>query len=282
MNNSKWAPPLYNKSLQPDLMKIRRENIRLIFLESRRLYYKLFNEDSMNDNSCWVETERGVRFNILASCVKDDNLTIGQMLWLGDSGSRQIGSDIWSALKRTTRYNGNKNISVAEHLTLATDLAKLFYPNHKDIIKEVLLHDIHEAIVGDIIFPIRKMFPDFEELEANISDRLKMILFPSYIGGNNEVMEESVRIIDHLTFLVEKSRLGILSDEEWNLKGRNFDVIKQRLIKNLTLQEKHLDESIIHNLLSSSDFEFYQKCNQLWDNRKLDTAEREYKSLLNQ
>lgn len=72
--------------------------------------------------------------------------------------------DIATALSKLCRFNGHCRLfySVAEH---SVHCSKYVSPENA---LAALLHDATEAYVGDLIRPIKRFMPDFEELEARI------------------------------------------------------------------------------------------------------------------
>lgn len=87
--------------------------------------------------------------------------------------------DIAHALANTCRYNGHTSpfYSVAEHCVL---LARSKFPGMP---KWKLMHDAAEAYIGDMVWRMKKLFPKFTELEAQI-DRVIAERFdlPPYEG----------------------------------------------------------------------------------------------------
>jgi len=78
--------------------------------------------------------------------------------------SRIVLDDIAIPLSRIPRFNGHTNYSwtVAEHSMLVAELCSF----DKDCQKLALVHDAHEAFIGDITRPVKqvlgKKFKDFE------------------------------------------------------------------------------------------------------------------------
>lgn len=74
--------------------------------------------------------------------------------------------DIAHSLSRINRYNGHtiKPYSVAEHSCIMFD--------HMDLTlkKAALLHDAHEAYIGDIVKPVKIKFPALEKLSNRIQN----------------------------------------------------------------------------------------------------------------
>ena len=71
-------------------------------------------------------------------------------------------------LSMTCRWNGNTQhfYSVAEHCVVASNRAP---KEHK---LALLMHDCEESITGDIITPIKELFPQLRDIESNIRNML--------------------------------------------------------------------------------------------------------------
>ena len=240
----------------------------------------IVNTPSSSKRGSWIETKSGFRFDIAPDdyneildlslkfdevdaiatlcgdrvdaneSVFDDIDLIKAREWNAFHKDRKFSSflddkilfmkDLEHALSSLIRYNGHKNFSVYDHSVKATALAKMVVPGCPEIANEVLLHDLHEAIVGDVIYPVRKMLRGFEVLEAVTLERLKLFLFLSYTGGENTLIESATKLIDHLTFLVEKSIAGKRSDKEWGIDKFNFDYVQEEAIQILKEYIKEL------------------------------------------
>lgn len=77
--------------------------------------------------------------------------------------------DIARALSHLCRYNGQTSrfYSVAEHSVLAAEMAgRMGHPI--SVQRWALLHDASEAYVGDMIRPLKKEIPQFEEIEERV------------------------------------------------------------------------------------------------------------------
>lgn len=69
------------------------------------------------------------------------------------------------ALSRTQRWNGMhsfENLSVAEHSV------RVSYMVPEEFAKAALFHDAAEAFIGDMVTPLKAMFPDFLQMENHI------------------------------------------------------------------------------------------------------------------
>lgn len=84
--------------------------------------------------------------------------------------------DIAHALQNIMRFNGHteKPFSVLQHSLIGARLAET--PAHK---LEALLHDAGEAYTGDIILPMKEVFPDLSTFEDKITGTIFDVLFPN-------------------------------------------------------------------------------------------------------
>jgi 5'-deoxynucleotidase YfbR-like HD superfamily hydrolase len=76
--------------------------------------------------------------------------------------------DIARSLSNTCRFNGQCDFySVAEHSVLAARIADdIGLPDVA--IFGALMHDAAEAYVGDVCTPLKKLLPDYQEIEAKV------------------------------------------------------------------------------------------------------------------
>lgn len=90
--------------------------------------------------------------------------------------------DIANALSKTHRFNGHttKEFSVLEHSLVGSLMSDT--PKHA---MEALLHDAGEAYTGDIILPMKEVFPELCEFE----DELTAVIFDTLWPGNELVKE---------------------------------------------------------------------------------------------
>lgn len=74
--------------------------------------------------------------------------------------------DVARALSYLCRFNGHVNhpFSVAEHSIIGSRMS----PSPRQAM-EFLLHDVGEAFIGDIILPVKELFPEIGEFENRIT-----------------------------------------------------------------------------------------------------------------
>jgi hypothetical protein len=87
--------------------------------------------------------------------------------------------DIAWGLGRILRYNGHirKDHTVAHHSIIMSYMVPDEYK------MEALLHDAAEAYIGDIIWPVKALFPDIEEFENRINWHIMSALGPDAPGS---------------------------------------------------------------------------------------------------
>lgn len=101
-------------------------------------------------SNAWILTYTGVKFDLL-------NPTPDQV----------VLEDIAVALSRQARFNGHTKrfYSVAEHSLIG---ANLLAQSDDEMALEFLLHDAHEAYIGDMARPLKSLCPDFQAIEQQI------------------------------------------------------------------------------------------------------------------
>lgn len=85
--------------------------------------------------------------------------------------------DIASALSKLCRFNGHCSIpfSVAEHSVYVSRYLEK-QNLHRDFARVGLLHDAAEAYIGDMVTPLKVLFPEFSALE----NRILKLVFAKY------------------------------------------------------------------------------------------------------
>jgi len=107
-------------------------------------------------------------------------------------------------LQNIYRYNAGfktNKISVAAHSDLVFSLSKHLF-DLRDIHREALLHDIHEAVTGDVIYQVKRLIPWFDQLETIVNRRLKHFIFSGYEDPDKNV-SRAVHLCDMLAFYIE-------------------------------------------------------------------------------
>ena len=96
------------------------------------------------------------------------NTYTGQHFYYDDPRNFDI-RDIARALSNICRFTGHLKefYSVAQHSVMASHLVP------RPFALEALLHDAHEAYVGDCNAPLKSMLPDYRHMESRIEQALR-------------------------------------------------------------------------------------------------------------
>lgn len=89
----------------------------------------------------------------------------GKQFWPMDPNPDVISIiDIAVSLSRINRFTGHTTFpySVAQHSCLVCDILPQEYK------KWGLMHDAHEAYVNDMVSPVKKFFPSYQEVETKL------------------------------------------------------------------------------------------------------------------
>ena len=89
----------------------------------------------------------------------------GRQFWPLDPRPEDVClEDIFWALSNVARFGGHANrfYSVGEHSLLVMALAP------RELAREALLHDAAEAYIGDMVRPLKRDMPKFQDAEARI------------------------------------------------------------------------------------------------------------------
>lgn len=128
----------------------------------------------------WILTSTKKRFDFLNPRVEDVEL-----------------SDIAFALSHINRYTGHVGpYSVASHSLHVARIVETVL-GRADLVLEALLHDAHEAYVGDVTAPLKRLLPEFQTIEARV----------------DAVIREVFKLPRELSPLVQKADLMALHDE---------------------------------------------------------------------
>ena len=87
-------------------------------------------------------------------------------------------NDIVRGLAYKAHFSGqiHKYFSIAEHCLLTERLTAIRYPEDRELRTVALFHDAAEAYIGDMISPIKILFPQFKEME----NKLLKIIFEKF------------------------------------------------------------------------------------------------------
>ena len=123
--------------------------------------------------------------------------------------------DIAHALARICRFTGHtrQHYSVAQHSVLcvaqASPKAKLW----------ALCHDAHEAYVGDVTAPLKRLLPDYQALEERIQAHVRLAL----VGDVPQAVLDEVHEIDLRMCLTEQRDLLGPQSKPWGVPGEPYD-----------------------------------------------------------
>ena len=120
-------------------------------------------------------------------------------------------ADIGGALSKICRFGGqiNRFYSVAEHLVECGRQANEDgLPGY--VARSVFLHDAHEAFIGDVVKPLKIMFPDFTTLEWRIDAVIEKKFQVDF-----RLHEETIKEIDRAMLIAERRAFFTPDKVEW-------------------------------------------------------------------
>jgi len=117
--------------------------------------------------------------------------------------------DIGTGLSRIIRYNGHSDtwVTVAQHSVQCEYMARKDGLSVSDRLA-ILMHDAAEAYIGDMIRPLKCMFPEFKRVEAKVYAAIEEALSLPYLD------ESTIKYYDNLAWAWEK-RDFFPSSREW-------------------------------------------------------------------
>ena len=131
----------------------------------------------------------------------------GKQFFLADPQphAMDIEDVIW-ALSRICRYGGHLDTrfpdaiySVLQHSVYVLWIMRKLYPDHVEGYLWALLHDATEAWYGDIVSPLKRMFPEYRKLE----DRAAVVVQTAFNIPFNETIEAMVHRADQMCWRLE-------------------------------------------------------------------------------
>ncbi len=115
-------------------------------------------------------------------------------------------TDIAHALSNICRYTGHcrRFYSVAQHSVLVSRIVP------PPVAMQGLLHDMSEAILGDVSAPLKSLLPDYKRLEAAVD----AALFDRFQLPN--FLDPTVKHADYVALATERRDLMYKSPEQWS------------------------------------------------------------------
>jgi len=126
---------------------------------------------------------------------------------------------------RICRYQGHRPWTVLQHLWLCDELVR--HEHHPDREQAqlrllVLLHDLHEAVVGDIPSPLKPLLGEpFAALEAAWEERVHGLFGIAVPSGE---WKDEVKRIDRAALAIEKAAFPLPGDSEPGLDESRLGV----------------------------------------------------------
>ncbi|MGI9210923.1 MAG: metal-dependent phosphohydrolase [Methylococcaceae bacterium] len=145
--------------------------------------------------------------------------------------------DIAHGLAYTCRFNGQTTqfYSVAQHSLMVCELVAEEYKF------AALLHDAAEAYLGDMVKPLKRLLPQFAEIEHSVS---AIITEAFKIPASDHA---AIKQADLIALATEKRDLMPNSTEAW-LDLLGFDPLPDRIIPLPPLEAKQAFLSAFHEL----------------------------------
>lgn len=120
-------------------------------------------------------------------------------------------TDITNSLNCLYRFTGHhkdkKPLTVAQHTWLCVELAKLMFPNEKDVQFGCLLHDMPEAYYGDVATPFKRLLgSSLKDITNYFDEQVYHALWkPQYIF--DEELESKVKMCDLASLDIERRNM---------------------------------------------------------------------------
>jgi len=119
--------------------------------------------------------------------------------------------DIAHHLGKICRYNGgvDEHYSVAQHSCLLAEMVPA------PLKRAAMLHDAAEYVLGDIITPVKMMFPEIRKLEQ----RILVKIMEAFNVPWNEQIESELKVYERVLLATEKRDLKTRDLTDWeNIK----------------------------------------------------------------
>lgn len=152
--------------------------------------------------SCWIETFKGVKFDIL------------------DPQPEMIRiEDIAHALSQVNRFGGHGRFPypVSQHCRLGS------YVIEQEYAFDFLMHDASEAYIGDMARPLKHFSVAGDEYRK-VEAKLQTVILSAF--GLSEIEPPQVKIVDNAMLYAEKEQImfGVEWDYKWADSEKPADV----------------------------------------------------------
>lgn len=125
----------------------------------------------------------------------------GKPFWPLDPRMNEIDiHDIANALSKICRFGGHGRYfySVAQHSVLVS------YIVAPELAMAGLLHDAAEAYVGDMVRPLKRSMPAFQDAEDRLQDMVyRKYLNDAYVDGEDTGEEAEIKKADNIALMTE-------------------------------------------------------------------------------
>lgn len=137
----------------------------------------------------------------------------GGMFDFGHPEVEQISrTGIAWALAMICRFNGHitHHYSVAQHSLNCLEVARQWFPNDTGLHLACLLHDAHEAYLGDITRPVRMYLASVHGVDWKaITERIDDVILRAMALAPDILHRDEVKQIDNLLLLIEDHAFGM-------------------------------------------------------------------------
>lgn len=137
----------------------------------------------------WAQYERGPYIRMHS----------GEKFFLKDPRPEEFRiPDIAYHLARVNRYTGGSEISVAQHSAVGAMMAARFYPTERLLPARLVIHDVTEHAIGDVSSPLKRLIPEYKQLELVHEAAAERRFDLTYVG------DPLVKEVDDRMWLTER------------------------------------------------------------------------------
>lgn len=125
--------------------------------------------------------------------------------------------DVAHGLSNVCRYGGQcpRFYSVAEHSVLVSNLLEYVFQANHTVQLEGLFHDAHEAYLGDIPTPLKRVLTGYEPLATKVQTQFELKYLPRGIKTQPDLVDRA----DKLALRLEVEAFGWEERFNWNWKN---------------------------------------------------------------